>query len=377
MKKKRSFAAAIIMLLLAFTLVPTAVWAAWSYQYYQPDIAAIDTLSDSRGLKASKSDACEPMDDWPFVLEWDHYNGNRSIKILKLENKDLYGELKDLLSSLPSLANLDLSGNSLSGEITLANPELATLDLSDNQFTRADLSSLGKLSSLNLSGNPLQEVRLPGKRIIRTASEPHSGGTVSHLEQLSLHGAMSLEAKPASGYGFVKWKSAIDAEPSVAASLKIDPTTNPISFTLPENTAIEMTAVFAPLHSITVTTEGNGTAAPSGLTEVTEGKDAAFTFTPAKGWKIKSVKADGKELGALQGYTFYNVIQDHVLHVVFEKKQVQSAAQTDKGSDKSDPPDQSDSPATGDAFPIYFWLALALLSAAAMTGILVMRKAGR
>ena len=241
------------------------------------------------------------MDDWPFVLEWDHYNGNRSIKILKLENKDLYGELKDLLSSLPSLANLDLSGNSLSGEITLANPELATLDLSDNQFTRADLSSLGKLSSLNLSGNPLQEVRLPGNRIIRTASEPHSGGTVSHLEQLSLHGAMSLEAKPASGYGFVKWKYAIDAEPSVAASLKIDPTTNPISFTLPENTAIEMTAIFAPLHSITVTTEGNGTAAPSGLTEVTEGKGCCFHLHTCERLEDQISKGGRKRTGGLAG----------------------------------------------------------------------------
>lgn len=403
MRKKRKFAATIIMLMLVFTLMPSMVWATSKYSYNGSDMDAINILCESHGLQApiyeTVNYSCEPADDWPFVEEWDSRPEGYSITILNLKKKGLYGEIEDKLASLgrnprfARLTSLDLSENKLSGKIILNNPWLHTLDLSDNQFTHVDLSAIPMLSSLKLSGNPLREVSLPGNRIIRPACEPQDGGMVTRLEQLSIEGAMVLEAKPSPGYEFVKWEYSIDADPSVAASLKIDPAANPVSFTLPENAEIKMTAVFAPIHSITVTTEGNGTAAPSGTTEVTEGKDAAFTFTPAEGWKIKSAAADGKELGALHGYTFYNVTQDHTLHVVFEKKQVQSAthtekkldkpdspAQTKKKSDKPGPPAQSYSPATGDASPVYLWLTLALLSAAAMTAILLgnmRRKAGK
>lgn len=394
MRKKRKFAAAIIMLMLVFTLMPSMVWATSKYSYNSSDTDAINELCENHGLQApiyeTVNYSCEPVDDWPFVEEWNNDIMGYSMTILNLKKKGLYGEIKDKLASLGSLprfarlTSLDLSENKLSGKIILNNPELHTLDLSNNQFTHVDLSDMRVLSSLKLSGNPLREVSLPGNRIIRPACEPQDGGMVTRLEQLSIEGAMVLEAKPSPGYKFVKWEYSIDADPSVAASLKIDPAANPVSFTLPQNAEIKMTAVFAPIHSITVTTEGNGTAVPSGTTQVTDGQDAAFTFTPAKGWKVKSVTADGKELGTLPNYTFHNVTQDHVLHVVFEEKQVKSATQTEKKPDKPEPPAQTEnksdksspsvqnsSPATGDDFPIYLWLALALLSAAAITAILL------
>lgn len=55
-------------------------------------------------------------------FEWDHYNGNRSIKILKLEeNKDLYGELKN--SFIFTKPAKSIRPEAIAREITLANPE--------------------------------------------------------------------------------------------------------------------------------------------------------------------------------------------------------------------------------------------------------------
>ena len=72
-------------------------------------------------------------------------------------------------------------------------------------------------------------------------------------------------------------------------------------------------------HKITVTASAGGSVSPKGSVSVNDGDDKTFTFTPLSGYEIKEVKVDGKNIGAVDSYTFPLVARDHTLYVVFEK----------------------------------------------------------
>lgn len=61
-----------------------------------------------------------------------------------------------------------------------------------------------------------------------------------------------------------------------------------------------------------------GTVSPSGTASVAPGDTQAYTFTPNEGYHISSVVVDGVNYGAVTGYTFSNVFNDHFLTVTFE-----------------------------------------------------------
>ncbi|MGI5978078.1 MAG: PASTA domain-containing protein [Oscillospiraceae bacterium] len=74
------------------------------------------------------------------------------------------------------------------------------------------------------------------------------------------------------------------------------------------------------VYTITVTAGKGGSVSPKGSVSVPSGSDQTFTFTPASGYVVKEVKVDGKNVGAVDSYTFPLVEKDHTLYVVFEKK---------------------------------------------------------
>jgi hypothetical protein len=78
--------------------------------------------------------------------------------------------------------------------------------------------------------------------------------------------------------------------------------------------------VFAKVFIISTYVEGEGTIAPDGDVKVFEGKSQAFTFTPAEGSSVSDVVVDGISLGAMQGYTFPDVGENHTIKVVFQKQ---------------------------------------------------------
>ena len=73
-------------------------------------------------------------------------------------------------------------------------------------------------------------------------------------------------------------------------------------------------------HTITVTAGKGGSVSPKGSVSVSDGDDKTFTFTPSSGYVVKEVKVDGKDVGAVDSYTFPLVEKDHTLYVVFEKQ---------------------------------------------------------
>ena len=58
---------------------------------------------------------------------------------------------------------------------------------------------------------------------------------------------------------------------------------------------------------------------PAGSVSVREGKNQTFTITPDKGYAVAKVLIDGKDVGAVQSYTFENVKKNHTIEAVFVK----------------------------------------------------------
>lgn len=68
---------------------------------------------------------------------------------------------------------------------------------------------------------------------------------------------------------------------------------------------------------ITVTQAANGVIAPPGPVDVAYDGSQAFTITPDPGYHTADVVVDGGSQGALDGYTFSNVVGDHTLTAAF------------------------------------------------------------
>lgn len=89
-------------------------------------------------------------------------------------------------------------------------------------------------------------------------------------------------------------------------------------------------------HSITVTAGKGGSVSPKGSVSVADGKNQTFTFAPSSGYKIKEVKVDGKNIGAVDSYTFPPVTENHTLYVVFEKAESAPPTPSDEAPQTSE-----------------------------------------
>ena len=71
-------------------------------------------------------------------------------------------------------------------------------------------------------------------------------------------------------------------------------------------------------HTITATAGPNGAIAPVGAVVVAHGASQTFTITPAAGYHILDVLADGASAGAVGTYTFNNVTTNHTIAASFQ-----------------------------------------------------------
>ncbi len=92
------------------------------------------------------------------------------------------------------------------------------------------------------------------------------------------------------------------------------------TFTLdPVLADITLTATTQPkTFTITVVQGINGTIAPATQTGVEYGSSVEFTITPDEFYVISDVIVDGSSRGAISGFTFNNVTNDHTITAVFE-----------------------------------------------------------
>ena len=98
----------------------------------------------------------------------------------------------------------------------------------------------------------------------------------------------TLEEKPSSQY-YQRWLEADDISPETYVKRNLDKI---------------------------VTVEGEGEVKPE-LKMSHIGKDVKFTFTPAEGWNIKNVYVDGKDMGAIETYTYKDLSMTSRIEVVF------------------------------------------------------------
>lgn len=70
-------------------------------------------------------------------------------------------------------------------------------------------------------------------------------------------------------------------------------------------------------YSLNSSASGGGSISPEGYTSVVMGGSQTYTITPDAGMHIKDVYVDGKNVGAVESYTFENVWGSHTIEVVF------------------------------------------------------------
>jgi len=78
---------------------------------------------------------------------------------------------------------------------------------------------------------------------------------------------------------------------------------------------------FAPIvshYSISASSSANGSIFPSGDVVVIVGEDQAFQMIQEEGYHVSDVLVDGVSVGQPENYTFYNVQEDHTIHVEFD-----------------------------------------------------------
>ncbi|MBO7481023.1 MAG: fibronectin type III domain-containing protein [Bacteroidales bacterium] len=92
------------------------------------------------------------------------------------------------------------------------------------------------------------------------------------------------------------------------------------SYTFPNvNADHTIEATFeANTFTITATAGENGTITPNGEVSVNEGSSQTFTIAANAGYHIADVLVDGESVGAVESYTFPNVIANHTINATFE-----------------------------------------------------------
>ncbi|MBW2046204.1 MAG: hypothetical protein JRI96_15200 [Deltaproteobacteria bacterium] len=72
-------------------------------------------------------------------------------------------------------------------------------------------------------------------------------------------------------------------------------------------------------YTITATAGAGGTITPSGAVAVNSGDDQSFTITADTGYGIADVLVDGVSVGAVAGYEFTDVVDNHTIEASFEE----------------------------------------------------------
>ncbi|MBI4810687.1 MAG: VCBS repeat-containing protein, partial [Ignavibacteriales bacterium] len=70
-------------------------------------------------------------------------------------------------------------------------------------------------------------------------------------------------------------------------------------------------------YTITASSVGNGTIAPSGSIIVTHGTNQPFTISPAANHHVDSIVVDGVKVDSTTGYTFLNIVTGHTITAYF------------------------------------------------------------
>ncbi len=81
-------------------------------------------------------------------------------------------------------------------------------------------------------------------------------------------------------------------------------------------------------YTLTASAAEHGTITPSGAVQIAEGESQAFTITADDGYHIKDLLVDGASQGAIDSYTFENVMANHEISAEFEENAADATTYT-------------------------------------------------
>jgi hypothetical protein len=180
---------------------------------------------------------------------------------------------------------------------------LLLLSLAFNTFlVQADTQGIGKYLTIDVVGQGYV-----------TATKVRSGEVFTFDQTTTQHkvgaGTVLLNAVALDGWEFVEWTGDYLAS-----------TENPVEFKTVKYATI--TAVFREkIYTITASSSSGGSIDPDGDVQVKHGDNQAFAFNADTNFHVSSILVDGAYLTSFSnGYTFFNVVADHSIHVSFSEE---------------------------------------------------------
>lgn len=169
-----------------------------------------------------------------------------------------------------------------------------------------------------------------------------NAGTATEGRTVKYGEGITLEAAPKDGYQFDGWTENGNTV-SRDSRLQVDNITEERTFT----------AVFKKkeIKNYTITasvSSANGTVTPEGSTTVKEGSGVYYTISPKKGYAIRAVYVDGKEIGKTSSFNFTDVRGDHTISADFVEEPTQAGEGGNQVSDRADQTEKTDRKGTED-----------------------------
>jgi hypothetical protein len=85
-----------------------------------------------------------------------------------------------------------------------------------------------------------------------------------------------------------------------------------------DKATIKFEITVAGKNTITASKEGNGEISPSGEIQIDTNSTQTYVITPNEGYEVNQLTVDGINLGAINSYTFTDIIKNHTISVTFE-----------------------------------------------------------
>lgn len=170
-KKTLNIVTALILGAIAIMVLGVSVYAQTDTSEYSKK--QLESITKFLGYKNDEGVANYELLGMTTASDMENLDGitwsDNSIKVIEkinIEDKNLVGNLD--LSDVPTVLEIDVSGNKISGIEIGENLLLDRLDIKNNEITTLDISKCSKLKKVDLSENYLQNIEMDYDNVIET-----------------------------------------------------------------------------------------------------------------------------------------------------------------------------------------------------------------
>ncbi|NLD10823.1 MAG: VWA domain-containing protein [Clostridiales bacterium] len=234
-------------------------------------------------------------------------------------------------------------------------------------------SSDGKTTGVEPFEKPTVTYTVPAPMNYYTVTTSAVGGTIDPTTTVTQGSDKTVNYKPNDGYTL---KSV------TVDGIAVDITKYPSSYTftgISANHIIDVVYEKTPIveDKYTITTNVKNGKIDKTITGITKGDSKTVSYSPSKGYELKSVTVDGTTVDTEKypnKYTFKDITSNHEIKVVYAKKG--SGQDTDDPGNNPKKPNNGngDSPDTGDQNDLTGWIAMLLAALTAAVTIEIYRK---